>query len=210
MNRYYSFLQKPWNAIFSLVIIRIIHLPAIIGLILCIVGATNANTPRQIEHESTVHIGIVLFAVVLAMLTVLTVGAWIRTRQTREGEDVLALAVLCALPFLFIRMAYALLAVFSKSKVFSLGSVSTGSETAALFMSVLTEVAVVLIYLATGSRLRAVPEGATNTPAQELPYRAGRGDLGTGRLGIFSLASSVFQVRGRRDETQERHQTLEK
>jgi hypothetical protein len=126
------------------------------------VGAADADNPLQIENETTVHVGIALFVVVLVMLTVLAIGAWIHTHRTRKGEKALVVAVLCSLPFLYIRTVYALLAVFAHSKIFSLASGSTSSETTSLFMSVLMEMAVVVIYLATGLKLPSIADGATD------------------------------------------------
>ncbi|EXJ63327.1 uncharacterized protein A1O5_11648 [Cladophialophora psammophila CBS 110553] len=45
-----------------------IQTPAAIALILCIVGATNANDPAEIDSESTVHVGIILYTLVFAAL----------------------------------------------------------------------------------------------------------------------------------------------
>ena len=194
-------MKQPWNTIFAFVVVKIVHVPAVIALILCIVGATNASSPAQIDSESTIHIGVILYAVVLAMLTVLTFGACLAKRKTGEGEGLLVLAVLCALPFLFVRLLYTLLSAFSHSKTFNLATGSTNSETAELFMSVLEEMTVVVIYIATSLKLSAVPVGAANTPGGTLVYRFGRGDFGMGKLGLFSLSTAAFQVfNGRSDE----------
>ncbi|KPI40865.1 uncharacterized protein AB675_10856 [Cyphellophora attinorum] len=160
---YCSFLRQPYNNLFSTFVVRAVHLPAIIALILCIVGATRADTPQLIENEATVHVGIALFVVVLVMLTILAIGAWLRIHRIGKGEKALVLASLCALPFLYVRTVYALLAVFSHSEVFSLASGSTSSETTSLCMSVLEEMAVVVIYLATGLKLPLNTEGAAET-----------------------------------------------
>lgn len=206
-DRYYSALEQPWSTIFSLVIVKIVHTLAVIALILCIVGATNASSPNAIDSEDTVKIGVILFTVVLVMLVILTVGACSAFGKTGEGEGRLLLAVICALPFLAIRLLYALLSVFAKSKAFSLATESTRSNTAALFMSVLEEMAVVVIYIAAGLKLSAVPTCAAKSPQGKLAYRFGRGDFGTGKLGILSLGTAVFQAMDRRTGTegQQRH-----
>lgn len=196
--------------IFSFVLVKIVHTPAIIALILCIVGATSASSPADIDSESTVHIGTILYAVVLAMLTGLTFGACLAKRKTGEGEGLLVLAVFCALPFLYVRLIYALLSVFAHSETFSLVTGSTSSETAALFMSVLEEMVVVVIYIATGLKLPAVPEGAAATPGGTLAYRFGRGDFGTGKLGIISLGAAAFQAFRRRPDPEDDQTTYNK
>lgn len=94
------------------------------------------------------------------MLTALTLGAWIAMRKAGRGEGILVLAVICALPLLLVRLIYSLLAIFSHDKTFSMVSGSTGAETASLCMSVLEEMGVVLIYLATGFKLSTLPSEA--------------------------------------------------
>ncbi len=203
-------MKQPWSTIFSLVIVKIVHIPAVVGLILCIVGATSAPSPANINSESTIKIGVVLFAVVLAMLTALTLGACIAKRKTGEGEGLLVFAVMCALPFLFVRLLYALLSVFSHSKLLSPATGSTGSETAALFMSVLEEMIVVVIYIATGLKLSSVPVGAADSLGGTLAYRFGRGDFGTGKLGVFSLGTAVFHAFGTKSDEEGQQRASER
>ena len=183
---------------------KIVHVPAVVALILCIVGATDASSPAQIDSESSVHIGIILYTVVFVMLVVLTFGACLAKRRTGEGEGILVFAVICALPFIFVRLLYALLGAFAHLHYFN---PVTGSRTAELFMSVLEEMVVVVIYIATGLKLSAVPAGAADSPGGTLAYRFGRGDLGTGRLGLFSLGTAVIQAfnNNRSDEESQQH-----
>lgn len=199
-SRYYSTLRQPWSTIFSLVIVKIVHTPAVIALILCIIGATNASSPSTIDSEDTVKIGVILYTVVLIMLVILTFGACSALRKTGEGEGILLLAVICALPFIAVRLLYTLLAVFAKSKTFKLATGTTQSNSVALFMSVLEEMAVVVIYIAAGLKLSPVPKCAAKSPGGRLAYRFGRGDFGTGRLGLLSLGTAVFQAAGSKSE----------
>ena len=193
-NRYYSILAQPWNTIFSLVLLKIIQTPAAVALILCIVGATSADTPAQIESESTVHIGVILFTVVYVALVVLTLGSMLGRRVTGRGELSLILAVSLALPFLGVRVLYALLEAFSHEKHFN---PATGSTTIALFMDEIQEMIVVLIYLVAAIKTPAIPpatNGEKRSAGGTLAYRAGRGDFGTGKLGLLSLAAAVGQA----------------
>ena len=189
--RYYSILKQPWSTLFSLVIVKIVHTPAVVALILCIIGATNASSPEQIDSQSMIHIGIILYTVVIVILIILTIGAWIGHLGTNGGEPLLVVAVICALPFIFVRLLYSLLSVFSGDQRFNQ---FTGSETIALFMSVLQEMVAVMIYIAAGLKLPAVPPGVSSSPDQQLLYRAGRGDFGGGKLGLISLAAATFQA----------------
>jgi hypothetical protein len=172
-------------------IVKVVQVPAIVGLILCIVGATNAATPAQIDSQTALHVGVILFTIVLIMLKVLTLGTCLAKRKTGEGDGLLMFSVMCALPFLWIRLIYALLTSFSGSSSFN---PVTGLVVASLFMAVLEEMAVVVIYLATGLKLSAVPEGVADSPGGTLAYRAGRSDFGTGKLGMFSQGAAAFQA----------------
>ncbi|KAK4550437.1 hypothetical protein LTR36_000015 [Oleoguttula mirabilis] len=200
---YYSLLKQPWATFFSFVVVKIVHIPAVIALILCIVGATNATSPADIDSQSTVHIGIILYTVVLAMLTFLTLVAYLAHRRSERGEGPLILAVSAALPFIFVRLLYSLLAAFSKDPAFN---PVTGSTTVSLFMEVLEEMAVVVIYIATGLKLATVAAGAADGAGGTLAYRFGRGDFGTGKLGLLSLGSAAFQAfnRSHDEESQEK------
>ncbi|KAK5443298.1 hypothetical protein LTS15_010833 [Exophiala xenobiotica] len=195
---YYSMLKQPWNTIFSLVLLRAIQIPALVALILCIIGATNTNDPAQIYSQSIVHVGVILYAVVFAALVLLTGGAILGWRKTTRGELPLIIGISITLPFLAVRVLYALLAAFSNDSKFN---PATGSKTVMLFMDILQEMAVVLIYLATGVMAPAVPKADDDQPrsrGSKLMYRAGRGDFNGGRLGLLSLAVAAWT--GKKDE----------
>jgi len=168
-----------------------VQTPAAVGLILCIVGATSADDPSQIYNETTLKIGVILFALVFAILCIMCAVAAIAARKTRRGERQLILAVAFALPFLLVRVLYSLIAIFSHSADFQLGNQSTAAVTISLFMEVLEECAVVLIYIFTGLRLPPVPiPDASN--GERLAHRFGRGDFGGGKLGLLSLGAAVI------------------
>jgi hypothetical protein len=137
--------------------LKLIQTPAAIGLILCIVGATSASTPAEIYNEDTLKIGVVLFAVVYALLCLLCATASIAARKTKRGEGQLIVAVAFALPYLLVRVVYSLIATFGHNVDFQIGNASTAAVTISLFMEVLEECVVVLIYIATGLKLAAVP-----------------------------------------------------
>lgn len=179
---------------FSLVLLRLIQTPAAVALILCVVGATSANSPAQIESESTVHIGVILFTVVFATLVFMTGGAILARRITRRGEGLLVLAVSLALPFLAVRVLYSLLAAFSHDSDFN---PATGSTTIALVMDTLQEMVVVLIYLVAAIKVPPVPvaDGDNQrSTSSTFMYRTGRGDFGGTNLGLLSLASAAGQA----------------
>ncbi|KEF58207.1 uncharacterized protein A1O9_06133 [Exophiala aquamarina CBS 119918] len=188
---YYSMLQQPWNTIFSLVVLRLVQTPALVALILCVVGATSANDPTEIYNEVTIKIGVILFAVVFAMLCLMCVIASIAARRTKRGEGQLIMAVAFALPFLLVRVIYALVAAFGHNVDFQIGNESTAAVTISLFMEVLEECVVVFIYIVTGLKLPAVPiPNASN--GEGVSYRLGRGDFGGGKLELLSLGAAVM------------------
>jgi hypothetical protein len=183
-------LKQPWSTFFSLIILKAVQIPAAVALILCIVGATSANTPADIDSEITVHIGVILFAVVFGALVLLEGGAILGRRMTGRGEDALLFSVAVALPFLAVRVLYSIFAAFSHDQQFN---PATGSETVALFMEVLEEMAVVLIYICAGLSLKTVPEG-DRSAGEKVGYRFGRGDFGRGKLGLLSLGIAAVQA----------------
>lgn len=174
------------------------------ALVLCILGATNSDDPTQIESQSTIHIGVILFTVVFAALVALTGGAILGWRMTRRGEAILIVAVSCALPFLTVRIVYSLLAAFSHDSRFA---PATGSTTIALCMETLQEMAVVLIYLIAQIKVPSVPsadDGRPPSAGSNLLHRAGRGDFGGRRSGLFTLATAAGQALGRRHDRSRR------
>ncbi|KAK5046465.1 hypothetical protein LTR84_008268 [Exophiala bonariae] len=188
---YYSILRQPWSTIFSLLVLRLVQIPAGVGLILCIVGATSANSPAEIDDEGSVKVGVILFTVAYALLCLLCAFASIVARRTKRGERSIIIAVAFALPFLLVRVIYSLIAAFSHNIDFQPGYGSTAAITISLFMEVLEECAVVLLYLAVGLKLPAVPIADAAT-GEKLAYRFGRGDFTGGKLGLLSLGAAVI------------------
>lgn len=137
-----------------MIIVTLVHMPAGVALILCIVGASSAASALDITQDSKVKAGVTLYVVCLAALLCLELYAYLRCRKTGAGEGILILVLLVAQPFLWVRVIYGLLVVYSTGGTFGL---QTGSQTADLCMAVLEEMFVVLIYLAAGLKLDAKP-----------------------------------------------------
>lgn len=205
--RYYSILGQIWSMLFQFGVLKIVQLPTAIGLILCIVGATSAPTPALIDDQATVHAGIILFAIVWVMLTVLTIIAGCCRKKIPDQERLLLKAIGFALPFILIHIIYSLCATFSHDAKFN---VVTGSPTIYLCMSVLEEMAITCIYVYAGLRLKTTPLPADASSARELGYRAGRGDFGTGRLGLLTLGIGVFNAFRSRPKDEEMAADIDK
>ena len=127
-----------------------------------------------------------VFVLLCFLCAVASVGA----RRTGRGEGGLIIAVAFAMPFLLVRIIYSLIAVFGHDADFKPGAGSTAAVTISLFMEVLEECAVVLIYIGVGLRLPAVPMEDAGK-GEKLAYRFGRGDFSGGKLGLFSLGAAV-------------------
>ncbi|KAH7140273.1 hypothetical protein B0J13DRAFT_596561 [Dactylonectria estremocensis] len=207
---WYSILKTPWNIIFSLGAVRVVQLPAAIALILCIVGGVSADNPTEIRDQDTVKAGVILYLIVLFLLFLLVVGAAVARRKTERGEHRLLCAVAISLPVLLIRVIYSLLAVFSKQPVFAAMSGSTSSVMTELFMGRIEEMVVVLVYLWVGITQEIVPshdDGVQRSKGGKFLYRAERGDFGTGKLGVVSLAAHaiITMLRGNKEDQSARH-----
>ena len=188
---YYSILPQLWSLLFQLGVLKIVQTPAVIGFILCIVGATSASNPTHIEQEPTVRAGIILYLVVFVMLCVLALIAVCCRHKVLDQERTFTKAVVAALPFILIHIVYSLCAAISNNSTFN---PATGSTTVSLFMSVLEEMAVVAIYVYTGLKTRSTPLPEAASDARQLGYRFGRGDFGTGKLGLLSLGFGVMST----------------
>ncbi|KAI5456032.1 hypothetical protein BGZ63DRAFT_418067 [Mariannaea sp. PMI_226] len=195
---WYSFLESPWNTIFSFGVIKAVQTPAAIALILCIVGATSANNPAEIGDQGPVKAGIVLYLVVFVFILLLTAVAAVGIRMTKRGEAKLLRAVAMSLPFLLVRIIYSLLSIFSDNANFSTASGSWKSAVIEIFMVRIEEMSVMAIYLWVGVRQKATPsndDGTERTMAERLRYRTERGDFGYGKLGLISLAANaIFEM----------------
>jgi len=178
---YYSILDQGWSTLFSTAIVRGLQVLATMGLVLCIVGATNAANVEDIESEPTIHVGVILFTIIFAALVLLTASAILGKRMTSRSEGLLIAAVAVALPFLTVRVVFSLLSAFSHDSDFN---PVTGSTTVELFMEVfmevLEEMVVIIIYLLAGVKLAAVPkveDGPQHSTRDTLASRTGRGNF---------------------------------
>ena len=195
---YNSILTQLWSIVFQLGILKIIQAPTVIALILCIVGATSASNPATIEAETTVHVGIILYLVVWIMLAILTIIAACDRHKVPDQERILVIVIALALPLILVHIVYSLCAAFSH--ILSFNPV-TGSSTISLLMSVLEEMLVVLLYIIAGLKMRCTPLPEDSSGARQLGYRFGRGDFGTGKLGILTLGLGVANAFRSRKET---------
>lgn len=204
--RYFDLLKRPFNFVFSLFITKIVQIPAVIALILCIVGATSANTPADITNQDTVKAGVVVYLVVFVLLILLMTGAYIaRCMTERRGESALLHVVALSLPLLLIRIVNSLLLVFDTQFQNSAAEASTSAVLTALFMARIEEMIVVLLYLYAGLTQKVVPEkeDGERSNKEKVAYRAARGDFGGGKLGVVSLIVALVSARPSKESREE-------
>ncbi|KAL7915888.1 hypothetical protein GGI35DRAFT_485358 [Trichoderma velutinum] len=203
---YFDLLKRPFNFVFSLFITKIVQVPAVIALILCIVGATSANTPADITNQDTVKAGVVVYLVVFVLLILLMMGAYIaRCMTERRGESALLHVVALSLPLLLIRIINSLLLVFDTHFQNSAAEASTSAVLTALFMARIEEMIVVLLYLYAGLTQKVVPEkeDGERSNKEKVAYRAARGDFGGGKLGVVSLIVALVSARPSKESREE-------
>ncbi|KAI0351243.1 hypothetical protein OH77DRAFT_1498660 [Trametes cingulata] len=152
--------------------LRIMGILGTVALVLAVVGGVKAgNAKSQADLNSGTnfrHIGVILFAVLYAAIVLVTAFCWTHKAQVLKYRRRLFYAIVMALPFLFVRVLYAVLSSFAPSafgfdanghpiavhstSVLANFNPSTGSWAIYLFMSVVMEYIAVLIYTTVGIR----------------------------------------------------------
>lgn len=131
-------------------IIQLAQLPAMIALILCIVGGIDeADTSASsiASGKKLFKAGIIIFLIVYILLLILVVITMKDFRNAPHVERRIYFAVAAALPFLAVRLLWSLLSVFSNNKEFAMFG---GKPAIQLCMAVLEEFVVVCIYTTVG------------------------------------------------------------
>ena len=175
--------------LFSFFLLRAIQTPCGIGLVLCIVGATQAANFELIYQQTLLRVGVILFVVVAVVLALLYAIGAIIYRKTGKGERPLVIALAIALPLLISRVAFSLALCFGTGHVFTS---SSDKEYLTLFLADIEEMAVTLTYIVAGVRMSSVPKEEGQGQGSRLAYRTQRGDFGGGRAGLITLALEVL------------------
>lgn len=158
--------------------IRLLHIPAVLALLLAIVGGTRIASTNVSKHSSGQDFekaGGILFLVVFLALVGLAVLTTASMRGLPSPEKRLLFAVLAALPFLAVRLLYGLLIDFANDKTFN---IQDGNATVQLCMAILEEMIVVAFFLAAGMSVppyKSIPHGNNQVPMTSKPpqYAAG-------------------------------------
>lgn len=131
-------------------IIQIAQLPTTIALILCIVGGIDESDSKQSEintGKKYFKIGIILFLFIYLLLSTLVIITMKDVGNAPRTEKRIYFAVLCALPFIAVRLLWSILSVFANNASFSIESPKPLVQ---LFMATIEEFIVVIFYTAVG------------------------------------------------------------
>ncbi|KAK0122055.1 hypothetical protein ONS95_010319 [Cadophora gregata] len=132
-------------------IIQVMQLPTIIALILCIAGGTDqaGSSPSEVKTgKKDTKIGIIIFLFVYLLLSSLVVITMKDIGKAMKGETRIYFAVVCALPWLAVRLLWSLLSAFSHNPDFSL--TRNKKPLIQLFMAVVEEFVIVCMYTLAG------------------------------------------------------------
>ncbi|CAG8957171.1 hypothetical protein HYFRA_00009372 [Hymenoscyphus fraxineus] len=136
--------------------IKMIETLLTIGLILGIVGGVDtgeaaASSPTgYAQPGSTSKAGVILFIIAYIATILVTLITSLSISAAQQGERRILLAIGLSLPFLFVRLVYSCAAIFTNERKFSLLS---GSAAILLFVALIPELIVVVLYESLGLTL---------------------------------------------------------
>jgi hypothetical protein len=131
-------------------VIQVALLPTTIALIFCVVGGideSNSSASEISEGKKFTKIGVMIFFLIYILLFSLVVITIKDVGNAPRGEKYVYLAVVCALPFLAVRLLWSILATFSNNSDFSLAG---GKPLIQLFMAIVEEFIIVCFYTLVG------------------------------------------------------------
>lgn len=156
------------SGMFSALHFRLLQLLITVGLILCIVGGTSSTSSTGVYQPQTeTKVGVVLYMVSFIAIAAIAGITAAKLSNAPSQDKRLIWAVLAALPLIFIRLIYSLLSVYAHNHHFNL---ITGSVAIYTCMSVLEEMAVVVLYLVIGWKTDAL-KPADRGPIASRPWK---------------------------------------
>lgn len=127
-----------------------LYIPNVLALALVLAGGVLLSSSNPLEQRSGkkfAQMGLSIFMVVFAIYTVICLLTLLSLDAVAAGERRILYGVLISIPFLFLRILYAMLAVFRDKRKFA---IVNGSATVQLCMAVIMETIVVVIYCGIG------------------------------------------------------------
>ena len=122
-----------------------------IALILCIVGGideADTSKPSDVSMgKKDIKIGVIIFLIVYLLLSALVIITMKDVGNAPRGEKRIYFAVLAAIPLLGVRMLWSILAAFVNNSTFS---IQGGKPLVQLFMAILEEFIIVVMYTLAG------------------------------------------------------------
>jgi hypothetical protein len=122
-----------------------------IALILCIVGGIDEADTGKPSDISTgkkyTKIGVIMFLIIYLLLSALVVITMKDVGNAPRGEKRIYFVVLAAIPLLGVRMLWSILAAFANDSTFS---IQGGKPLVQLFMAILEEFIIVVMYTLAG------------------------------------------------------------
>ncbi|ESZ99552.1 hypothetical protein SBOR_0117 [Sclerotinia borealis F-4128] len=130
--------------------ILLMHIPTMIALALCIVGGIRefSDSSSKISSGKTLtKIGIAIYVVVYIVQIFLVIITFKDYYKVPAGNARVFWAVVLANPFLAVRLFYSVMSAFTSIKSFS---ILDGSPLVRLFVAIIEEFVVVILYLLAG------------------------------------------------------------
>ncbi|KAL8667894.1 MAG: hypothetical protein Q9202_000359 [Teloschistes flavicans] len=141
---------------FRVRIIRFLHIPNLLALVLAIVGGTrlsSSDPSRQSQGRDFSKAGIIIFLILFIVSCAIVLLTLTEKSSIPQGERRLLFSVLAALPFIFVRILYSTMALFVNNSTFKLYG---GNATVQLCMAVIEEIIVTIIFIAVGLTVSSV------------------------------------------------------
>ena len=129
---------------------RFLHIPNFIAIGLVIVGGVRLSSNDPLQQKSGklfAQTGLTVFMAVFGVYSYICLVTLLGLDVVAGGERRILFGVLTAIPFLFLRILYAMIAVFKDNNKFA---IVNGSATVELCMAIIMEMVVVVFYCGTG------------------------------------------------------------
>jgi hypothetical protein len=134
-------------------IIQLAQIPIVLGLVLCIIGGTDAASKNASDmHKGPTYtkVGVVIFLAAYFLLIALLATTIRDVGEAPRGENRLYWVIVAAIPLLGVRLVYSLVAVFSHDKKFA---IEGGDPWINFGMAVVEEFLIVCMYTTSGLTL---------------------------------------------------------
>ncbi|KAL9581967.1 MAG: hypothetical protein Q9203_005688 [Teloschistes exilis] len=131
-------------------IIRFLHISNLLALILSFVGGTRLsfNDPSsQSQGRDLAKVSIIIFLVVSIISSAIAVLTFLEKISIPQGERRLLFGVLAALPFIFVRILYTIMADFVNNSTFKIYGRNVMVQ---LCMAIIEEMVATIIFIAVG------------------------------------------------------------